>query len=79
MRNQLEGLLEKRFRVGSTQVREGLATYDSALTKSIVSSPRLRATLVSLKGTLGEPAINGALDGTYGRIYFGTPHVRVTP
>jgi len=73
MRNKLKGLLERRFGVGSTQVSEGLATYDSASTKSIVSSARLRATLVSLKGTVGEPAINGALDGTYGKIYFGTP------
>jgi len=73
MRNKLKGLLEKRFGTGSTQVSEGLATYDSASTKSIVPSPRLRATLVSLKGTAGEPAINGALDGTYGKIYFGTP------
>jgi hypothetical protein len=73
MRNQLKGVLEKRFGVGSTQVSEGLATYDSASTKSIVPSARLRATLVSLKGTVGEPAINGALDGTYGNIYFGTP------
>jgi hypothetical protein len=73
MRNKLKAVLEKRFGVGSTQVSEGLATYDSASTKSIVPSPRLRATLVSLKGTVGEPAINGALDGTYGKIYFGTP------
>jgi hypothetical protein len=73
MRNKLKALLERRFGVGSTQVSEGLATYDSTSTKSIVSSPRLRATLVSLKGTVGEPAINGALDGTYGKIYFGTP------
>jgi hypothetical protein len=47
-------------------------------TKSIVPSARLRATLVSLKGTVGEPAINGSLDGTYGNIYFGTlDHARV--
>jgi hypothetical protein len=73
MRNKLKALLEKRFGVGSTQVSEGLATYDAASTKSIVPSARLRATLVSLKGTVGEPAINGALDGTYGKIEFGTP------
>jgi hypothetical protein len=73
MRNKLKALLEKRFGVGSTQVSEGLATYDAASTKSIVPNARLRAALVSLKGTVGEPAINGALDGTYGEIYFGTP------
>jgi hypothetical protein len=73
MRNKLKALLEKRFGVGTTQVSEGLATYDSASTKTIVPSPRLRAALVSLKGTVGEPAINGALDGTYSKIYFGTP------
>lgn len=73
MRNKLKSLLEKRFGVGSTQVSEGLATYDAASTKSIVPSARLRATLVSLKGTVGEPAIMGALDGTYGKVYFGTP------
>ena len=73
MRNKLKGLLERRFGVGTTQVSEGLATYDSASTKSIVPSARLRATLVSLKGTVGEPAIMGALDGTYGKIYFGPP------
>ncbi len=73
MRNKLKSLLEKRFGVGSTQVSEGLATYDAASTKSIVPSARLRAALVSLKGTVGEPAITGALDGTYGKVYFGTP------
>jgi hypothetical protein len=73
MRNKLKSLLEKRFGVGSTQVSQGLATYDATSTKAIVPSPRLRATLVSLKGTVGEPAIKGALDGTYGKIYFGTP------
>lgn len=73
MRNKLKALLEKRFGVGTTQVSEGLATFDSASTKAIVPSARLRAALVSLKGTVGEPAIDGALDGTYGKIYFGTP------
>ena len=59
--------------MGNTQVSQGLPTYDSASTKSIVPTPRLTATLVSLKDTVGEPAITGALFGTYGKIYFGTP------
>jgi len=73
MRNQLKALLVKRFGSGSTQVSQGLAKFDAASTKQIVPAPRLRAALVSLKGTVGEPGINGVLSGTYGRVYFGTP------
>jgi hypothetical protein len=71
LRKQLKALLIKRFGSGSTQVSQGLAKYDAASTKAVVPSPRLRAALVSLKGTVGEPAINGVLDGTYSRVSFG--------
>jgi hypothetical protein len=72
MRKQLTKLLEKRFGASSQQASDGLSLYDAASTKEIVPSPRLRAALVALKGTVGEPAINGALDGTYSKVYFGT-------
>ena len=73
LRGQLKALLEERFGIGSTKVNQGLATFDAASTKEIVPHPRLRAALVSLKGTVGEPAIAGALDQTYSAVRFGTP------
>jgi hypothetical protein len=73
LRKQLKALLVKRFGSGSSQVSQGLAKFDAASTKRIVPHPRLRAALVALKGTVGNPAINGVLDGTYGKVVFGTP------
>ncbi len=70
MRDKLKALLVKRFGSGSKQVSQGLAKYDAAATKEIVSSPRLRAALVALKGTIGEPAINGVLT-KFGQVRFG--------
>src|SRR3712207_4235244 len=72
LRSQLKALLDKRFGAGTTQVTQGLATFDAASTKEIVPHPRLRAALVSLKGTIGEPAISGVLSGFYGEVRFGT-------
>lgn len=73
LRTQLRALLVKRFGSGNTQISQGLAKFDAASTKAIVPHPRLRAALVALKGTVGEPATNGALNGTYGKVRFGTP------
>jgi len=73
LRQQLKGLLVKRFGSGSTKVSQGLALFDAASTKQIVPHPRLRAALVLLKGTAGEPAINGLLNGLYSSVDFGTP------
>lgn len=72
MRKQLKAVLVKRFGSGNAQVSQGLSIFDAAPTKTIVPNPRLRAALVSLKGTVGEPAINGTLDGTYSTVRFGT-------
>lgn len=71
LRGQLRSLLVKRFGSGSTQVSQGLAKFDAASTKAIVPHPRLRAALVALKGTVGDAAINGTLNGTYGSVSFG--------
>jgi hypothetical protein len=73
LRSQLKALLDERFGSGSAQVRWGLEKFDAASTKAIVPHPRLRAALVSLKGTVGAPAIDGALSGTYSTLDFGTP------
>jgi hypothetical protein len=73
LRTQLRALLVKRFGSGSAQVSQGLAKFDAASTKEIVPHPRLRAALVALKGTAGEPAINGTLNGTYSKVFFGEP------
>jgi len=72
LKKQLKALLVKRFGSGSTQVSQGLAKYDATSTKNIVPNSRLRAALVSLKGTVGNPAVNGVLNGTYDRVAFGT-------
>jgi hypothetical protein len=56
LRKQLKALLVKRFGSGSSQVKQGLAKFDAASTKRIVPHPRLRAALVALKGTVGQPS-----------------------
>lgn len=75
MKSQLRVLLMKRFGPGSPKVKQTLAIYDAASTKEIIPEPRLRAALLSLTGTAGESAIQGTLDGTYSRVYFGTTPV----
>lgn len=70
LRQQLNSLLVRRFGAASPRVAEGLSIFDAASTKQIVSDPRLRAALVSLLGTIGEPAINGTLDGSYAEARF---------
>jgi hypothetical protein len=85
LRNQLNSLLQKRFGASNLRVRLGLVMFDSQRTKDIVPDPHLRAALVSLKGTIGEPAIAGTLDGTYREVrfadlsQFGDPIAAVVP
>lgn len=71
LRQQLNSLLVGRFGAASPRVAEGLSIFDADSAKQIVPDPRLRAALVSLIGTIGEPAINGTLDGTYSTARFG--------
>jgi hypothetical protein len=73
LRGLLSDLLEQRFSNSPKKVNKALAIFDSEETKAIVPDPRLRAALVSLKGTAGEAAIAGTLDGTYSSLQFGTP------
>jgi hypothetical protein len=79
LRQQLSDLLEQRYPTSTKNVKKALTIFDDADTKAIVPDPRLRAALVALKGTAGEPAIIGVLDGTYGRVYFGTPPCGCNP
>jgi hypothetical protein len=72
LRGQLSDLLEQRFPSSPKKVKQALALFDSEETKQIVPDPRLRAGLIALKGTAGEPAIAGVLDGTYSVVRFGT-------
>jgi hypothetical protein len=73
LRQQLSDLLNERFSSSPKKVNQALAIFDSEETKEIVPDPRLRAALVALKGTAGEAAIAGTLDGTYSTLQFGTP------
>jgi hypothetical protein len=70
LKNQLKSLLERRFGLGNSRVNETLAIFDASEAKAIVPDPRLRAALVALNGTAEEPAIAGALDGTYSAVRF---------
>jgi hypothetical protein len=54
-------------------VAEGLSIFDAASTKQIVPDPRLRAALVALLGTAGEPALSAITGGIYGEVFFATP------
>lgn len=87
LRAQLTSLLKERFgfrtKAQKKKVKKALAQFNGADTKAIVPDPRLRAALISLKGTAGEPAIAGVLDGTYSTVrFFDTPDfgvARVVP
>lgn len=75
LKQQLSDLLNERFSGSPKSVKSALKVFDSQKTKAIVPDPRLRAALVALKGTAGEAAIAGTLDGTYSTVRFGTtPH-----
>ena len=65
LRNELRALLEKRFGTGASQVNEALTLFDGSQAKEKVPHPRLRASFLSLKGTVGEPAIDGVLNGPF--------------
>lgn len=75
LRGQLTSLLKERFgfktKAQKKKVKSALALFDSASTKRMVPDPRLRAALVALKGTAGESAIAGVLNGTYSTVRFG--------
>lgn len=73
LRQKLSDLLNQRFPGSPKTVNQALAIFDSQSTKAIVPDPRLRAALVALKGTAGEAAIAGTLDGTYNTVRFGVP------
>src|SRR5215207_2695173 len=70
LKGLLSDLLTLRFPNSPKTVNQGLAKFDSQSTKAIVSDPRLRAALVSLKATAGEPAINGVLT-KFSQVRFG--------
>lgn len=61
--SSLKERLGYRTKAQKKKVKKALATFDSANTKQVISDPRLRAALVSLTGTLGEPAIAGMTGG----------------
>jgi hypothetical protein len=71
LRQKLSDLLNQRFPNSSDTVSKALTMFDSQSTKAIVPDPRLRAALVALKGTVGEPAINGVLN-SFSTVHFGT-------
>jgi hypothetical protein len=73
LRQKLSDLLNQRFPSNPKTVSATLAQFDSDKTKQIVPDPRLRAALLALRGTVGDSAIAGALDGTYSTVKFGTP------
>ena len=72
LRQQLGDLLEQRFPNNPKTVRHALALFDSSETKQKVSDPRLRAAVVGLKGTAGEPGMQGLLNGAFSTVRFVT-------
>jgi hypothetical protein len=73
LKQKLRDLLNQRFPGSPKKVNQALAIFDSEDTKAKVPDPRLRAALVALKGTAGEPAIAGVLDGTYESVHLASP------
>lgn len=71
LRGLLSNLLNDRFPSSPKTVNQALAVFDSQSAKTVVPDPRLRAALVALKGTTGEPAIAGVL-GNFSAVRFGS-------
>jgi hypothetical protein len=57
-KQQLRGLLERRFPCSPSRVLDGLAVYTNSIARQKIPDPTLRAALAALTGTLGEPAID---------------------
>jgi hypothetical protein len=60
IRAQLDAFLQKKVDAGtitSTKKNDGMARYDNSTTTAIIPDPALRAGLISLLGTVSEPAI----------------------
>ncbi len=79
IRAELQSLLEQRFGASDARVNEALAVFDDNDTKQLVPDPRLRAGLVSLKGTVGAPAIGGILNGSFEAVRFADANELISP
>lgn len=56
-RDALRALLERRFPCAPERVQEAMSTYGNPIALEKLPDPALRAALVALTGTVGEPAI----------------------
>jgi hypothetical protein len=66
VRSALVSFLDKKITLGiidETDKTSALSRFDDSATASLVPSANLRAAIVSLMGTVGEPAIASLLDG----------------
>lgn len=74
VRATLEATLQRRFEQDALQerrVREALALFDDSALNEVVPDIRLRAAIVNLTGTVGEPVIETFLTGIYDSVRFG--------
>jgi hypothetical protein len=69
IRGQLISTLASRLR-NCKDIQAGMELYNDPAITSVVSDPRLRAALISLKGTAGEAAIDSIKNGTFKDIRF---------
>jgi hypothetical protein len=70
LRDQLNSMFTQRFNYNNTQVNTAMALFDDPKIVAAAPDPRLRASLVALKGTPGEAAITAVKNGTITKIQY---------
>lgn len=70
LKGQLTSMFAQRFNNDSTKINAAMALYDDPTIKKAAPDPRLRASLVALKGTPGEAAIGAVKSGTVSQVRF---------
>jgi hypothetical protein len=72
LKSQLGSTLLKRLNGDSWTTQQTVNKMDDAALTQTVPNPRLRAALLSLKGTVGQASIDTITSGTFQSIQFGT-------
>lgn len=72
LKSQLGSTLLKRLDGDSWTTQQTVNKMDDAALTQTIPNPRLRAALLSLKGTVGQASIDAVTGGTFQSIQFGT-------
>ncbi len=72
MKGELTKIFNKRFNGNSAKVKSAVALMDDPTLKKVAPDPKIRAAIVNLKGTMGEPALQSYQRGDFDSVKFAT-------